>query len=83
MRLINVVPSLERYEIHEFFGEKIPEYAILSHTWGAEEVTFQDMVRLDDTRIAYKERLQKDRVHLQRSEKRQLGLGVDRHLLHR
>jgi hypothetical protein len=30
----------------QFFGEKIPEYAILSHTWGAddEEVTFENLI---------------------------------------
>ncbi|KAI1337202.1 heterokaryon incompatibility protein-domain-containing protein [Xylariaceae sp. FL0016] len=39
MRLINV----ESHELHEFFGSDIPAYAILSHTWGDEEVTFQDM----------------------------------------
>jgi hypothetical protein len=33
-RLIDV----EKYEIREFFGE-ILKYAILSHTWGEEEVT--------------------------------------------
>ena len=29
----------------QFFGEEIPEYAILSHTWGAddEEVTFENL----------------------------------------
>jgi hypothetical protein len=37
--------SVDTNEIREFFGDKIPEYAISSHTWGAEEVTFQDMVR--------------------------------------
>ncbi|KAJ4122805.1 hypothetical protein NW768_010250 [Fusarium equiseti] len=26
----------------EFYGSKVPKYAILSHTWGPEEVTFQD-----------------------------------------
>jgi tetratricopeptide (TPR) repeat protein len=44
MRLINV----DTYEIHESFGNEIPEYAILSHTWDEEEVTFQDMQHLDD-----------------------------------
>jgi len=29
--------------LHEFFGEKIPRYAILSHTWGRDEVTFKDL----------------------------------------
>ena len=28
----------------DFIGRNIPAYAILSHTWGAEEVTFQAMV---------------------------------------
>ena len=27
----------------EFFEDNIPEYAILSHRWGAEEVTFKDL----------------------------------------
>jgi len=26
-----------------FFEDSTPEYAILSHTWGSEEVTLQDM----------------------------------------
>ncbi|KAF4918005.1 Vegetative incompatibility protein HET-E-1 [Colletotrichum viniferum] len=39
MRLINV----NTLELEEFFGEKIPQYAILSHTWvDGEEVTFQE-----------------------------------------
>ncbi|KAF8862493.1 HET-domain-containing protein [Acephala macrosclerotiorum] len=38
MRLINV----NTYEIQEFIGTNIPPYAILSHTWGSEEVTLQD-----------------------------------------
>jgi hypothetical protein len=36
MRLINC----ETLELEEFFGSNIPRYAILSHTWGDEEVTF-------------------------------------------
>jgi hypothetical protein len=28
----------------EFFEDDIPEYAILSHRWGAEEVTFRDLI---------------------------------------
>jgi hypothetical protein len=32
----------------EFFEGAIPNYAILSHRWEAEEVTFKDMT--DDTR---------------------------------
>ncbi len=34
------------YSLTEFFGDQIPPYAILSHTWGAEgeEVTFKDLM---------------------------------------
>jgi hypothetical protein len=39
MWLINV----DTRELEEFMGDRIPEYAILSHTWGEEEVTFQDV----------------------------------------
>lgn len=28
---------------HNFYDEQIPPYAILSHTWGTEEVTVQDL----------------------------------------
>jgi len=38
MRLINT----ETLELVEFFGDKIPTYAILSHTWDAQEISFQD-----------------------------------------
>ncbi|KAI1422144.1 heterokaryon incompatibility protein-domain-containing protein [Xylaria sp. FL1777] len=47
MRLINTT-SLE---LREFFGEptdpRFPKYAILSHTWGEAEVTFQDMQTIE------------------------------------
>jgi hypothetical protein len=39
MRLLNV----KTRQLEEFFGDEIPDYAILSHTWGKEEVTFQDL----------------------------------------
>jgi hypothetical protein len=38
MRLINT----RTLAMHEFVGRSPPPYAILSHTWGREEVTFQD-----------------------------------------
>ncbi|KAL8654061.1 MAG: hypothetical protein Q9210_001730 [Variospora velana] len=38
MRLINT----SKLTLHDFYDEQIPPYAILSHTWGTEEVTFQD-----------------------------------------
>lgn len=41
MRLLNVeAPELE---LKEFFGDMIPPCAILSHTWGDDEVAFQDL----------------------------------------
>ncbi|KAM6510793.1 hypothetical protein FSOLCH5_011238 [Fusarium solani] len=43
MRLINV----RTMELEEFYGDQIPKYAILSHTWGQGEVTFQDWKDLD------------------------------------
>lgn len=32
-------------ELHEFFSDKVPEYAILSHRWGDGEVTFKDVTK--------------------------------------
>ncbi|KAI1124599.1 hypothetical protein F5Y10DRAFT_249041 [Nemania abortiva] len=32
-----------RLEMREFSGENIPKYAILSHTWGEDEITFAEM----------------------------------------
>ena len=43
MRLLNV----KTRRLEEFHGDTIPPYAILSHTWGREEVTFQDLTRED------------------------------------
>ncbi|KAH8904977.1 HET-domain-containing protein [Coniochaeta sp. PMI_546] len=42
MRLINV----ETMKIEQFFGDDVPSYLILSHTWTAEEISFQDYVWL-------------------------------------
>jgi len=41
MRLLNV----NTRQLEEFFGDAIPPYAILSHTWGQEEVLLQDLAR--------------------------------------
>ncbi|KAF4625422.1 hypothetical protein G7Y89_g12747 [Cudoniella acicularis] len=38
MRLINV----HTLDLEEFFGYYIPRYTILSHTWGKEEISFQE-----------------------------------------
>jgi hypothetical protein len=41
MRLLNS----RKLQLEEFIGDaNVPPYAILSHTWGKEEVTLQDMV---------------------------------------
>jgi hypothetical protein len=32
------------FSLVEHFGDAKPPYAILSHTWGAEEVTFKDII---------------------------------------
>jgi hypothetical protein len=39
MRLLNTTAR----KLEEFSGNKIPLYAILSHTWGENEITFQDI----------------------------------------
>lgn len=39
MRLLHTT----NIEIHEFFDVQTPPYAILSHTWGTDEITFQDI----------------------------------------
>ncbi|KAH0434875.1 het domain-containing protein [Colletotrichum camelliae] len=44
MRLIDV----NSFKLLEFSGSKIPPYAILSHTWGDEEVSFQDWQDLQE-----------------------------------
>ncbi|KAM6513911.1 hypothetical protein FALCPG4_015104 [Fusarium falciforme] len=50
MRLINVLSK----ELEEFFGDKIPDYAILSHTWGDEEVSFQEWHNRHDPAVSSK-----------------------------
>lgn len=47
MRLIDVNSFDERTgepQLKEFIGSEIPRYAILSHTWGDDEVLFSDIV---------------------------------------
>ncbi|KAI4958412.1 hypothetical protein J4E86_004012 [Alternaria arbusti] len=41
MRLLNV----NTRQLWEFFGDAIPPYAILSHTWGKDEVSLEDLSR--------------------------------------
>ena len=39
MRLINV----KTLEVEEFFDDRIPTYAVLSHMWDTDKVTFSDI----------------------------------------
>ena len=39
MRLLNT----RTYQLRHFNRNELPPYAILSHTWGREEVTFDDV----------------------------------------
>ena len=52
MRLLNT----DNFKVEEFRDDGVPRYAILSHTWGEEEVTFQDM---EQTRVANKKGYEK------------------------
>lgn len=54
MRLLNV----QTLELEEFTGNNIPPYAILSHTWDTEEVTYRD-VTADRSALVHREGLQK------------------------
>ena len=44
MRLLHVEPD-GTFSLAEYFGDEVPPYAILSHTWGSdnEEVSFKDL----------------------------------------
>jgi hypothetical protein len=46
MRLLEYNNDVEFSLTKDFFGDKIPEYAILSHTWGEdiEEVIYRDLI---------------------------------------
>jgi hypothetical protein len=47
MRLLHCLPD-RSIKVEEFYGEEIPKYAILSHTWEDDEVTFQDLLISSD-----------------------------------
>lgn len=48
MRLLSTLTR----KLHEFFDENTPPYAILSHTWGDDEVSFQDLESNETTNKA-------------------------------
>ena len=60
MRLIDV----RTLELKEFYGIATPPYAILSHTWTDEEVTFQEWARINT-----------DKALQRKCDKVGLGLG--------
>ena len=52
MRLLHT----ESLEFEEFLGPTLPRYAILSHTWEQEEVSYQEMIQShQDQRIRSKD----------------------------
>jgi ankyrin repeat protein len=55
MRLLNT----ENRALEEFEDNKIPLYAILSHTWGDHEITFQDVERSNADKKAGYEKIRK------------------------
>ncbi|KAI0873910.1 hypothetical protein GGS24DRAFT_461623 [Hypoxylon argillaceum] len=54
MRLLNI----DSLEVEEFIGSSLPPYTILSHTWGVEEVTLQDLPKVGLTRLVGFRKLQ-------------------------
>lgn len=46
MRLIDA----NSLELHYFTDNAVPDYAILSHTWGSQEVSYQDFVLINKLR---------------------------------
>jgi len=42
-------------EIKEFVSDRIPPYAILSHTWGSEEVTLVDWMAMEKAKLQKKQ----------------------------
>ncbi|EMC91485.1 hypothetical protein BAUCODRAFT_127382 [Baudoinia panamericana UAMH 10762] len=50
-----ITPALrETLRLSEFLPGSVPPYAILSHTWGPEEVTFQEMQKGSDEELSQK-----------------------------
>ena len=71
MRLLQYNNDSEFSLTKDFVGSKIPEYAILLHTWGAdtEEVTYRDLI--DGTR---KNKVRYEKIRFCREQARRDGL---------
>ncbi|KAK5629685.1 hypothetical protein RRF57_005400 [Xylaria bambusicola] len=54
MRLLNI----DSLELEEFIGGSLPPYTILSHTWGPEEVTYNNPRNGTITRVVGFRKLQ-------------------------
>ena len=79
MRLINT--STGRFE--EFIGRNIPKYAILSHTWGKDEVTCHD-INTWDFKWRKKDGLfYVERVGRAQADGSEIGYGVLIYFFHR
>jgi hypothetical protein len=76
MRLLNTT-SLGLFE---FFGDQVPPYAILSHTWEDEEVSFQ---YIQEPACKELRGFAKNGRMLSASEGGRARLGLDRHMLYR
>jgi hypothetical protein len=64
MKLLNVYT----WEINDFISDdSIPPYAILSHTWVNEEVTFHDWQNLASTEVSVKQGYEKIRYCCQQA----------------
>jgi hypothetical protein len=61
MRLLRTKKSesSKKFELEEFGGREVPNYAILSHTWGIEEVTLQDIKKDEATKLKGYEKVSK------------------------
>lgn len=59
-------------ELKEFYGSQVPPYAILSHTWGDDEITFQEFTREDDSQIYYRKGYQKITKACERARRKKI-----------
>jgi hypothetical protein len=67
-------------QLREFPENELPPYAILSHTWEREEVSFQDM---QDSNAAHKEGYAKIKIRVRPSYKGRFRICLGRYLLYR
>ncbi|KAF2689301.1 hypothetical protein K458DRAFT_462205 [Lentithecium fluviatile CBS 122367] len=66
----------ETLEFHEFYDSSIPQYAILSHTWGDGEMSYQDMCQLQKVE-AYRKRKGRGHAKIKNTAKLTRLYGYD------